>query len=111
MSETVEDIFNHTWKEGWQLDLEYILPRVVFHKGSGTCYMYSLKDFDDHLRTCELTNLEYLEGRLFYREHCMQLLQKRMTDRLVEGRKIVSFKTYGYDGINLEVTTIIKGDK
>jgi len=83
MSETVEDIFNHTWKEGWQLDLEYILPRVVFHKGSGTCYMYSLKDFDYHLRTCGLTNLEYLEGKLFYRENCASLLEEKMKNRCI----------------------------
>jgi hypothetical protein len=78
----IEDIFNHSWKDGWQLDLEYMLPRVVFHKKSSTCYMYNAKDFDDHLRTCGLTNLEYLEGKLFYREHCMQLLTKRMENRI-----------------------------
>lgn len=78
----VADIFNQTWKEGWQLDLEYIVPRVVFHKNSGTCYMYNSKDIDDHLKTCGLNTLEYLEGKSFYREHCLELLQKRMENRV-----------------------------
>jgi hypothetical protein len=55
------------WKNGWQLDLEYTLPRVVFHKDSSTCYMYNVKDFDEHLKSCGLTNLEYLEGLEFYK--------------------------------------------
>ena len=76
----VADIFNHSWKEGWQLDLEYMIPRVVFHKKSSTCYMYNLKDFDDHLRTCGLTNLEYLEGKLFFRENRSLLYKKEKSN-------------------------------
>jgi hypothetical protein len=72
------NIFNHNWKPGWQLDLEYRLPRIVFHavKNNSTCYMYELKDFKEHLRTCELTNLEYLEGISLYEENLL-LLQKK----------------------------------
>ena len=61
------------WSNGWHLDLEYMKPRIVFHKSAGsgnsTCYMYEPKDFDDHLKTCGLTNLEFIEGKLFYKEH------------------------------------------
>ena len=70
MSQTDYTELKHEWKEGWQLDLDYILPRVIFRKGGSICYMYDSKDFDGHLRTCGLTTLEYLEGKSFYRDHC-----------------------------------------
>jgi hypothetical protein len=69
---------NRKWVNGWHFDLEYVLPRVVFHKENSTCYMYNLKDFDEHLKSCGLTNLEYLEGVLFYRENGVQFLEKKL---------------------------------
>src|ERR1035437_3640597 len=82
------------WAPGWHLDLEYVLPRVVFQKDSSICYMYDFSDFDAHLRTCGLTTLEYLEGKSFYREYCVQLLKKRMENRISKDRTKVSYNTY-----------------
>lgn len=72
------DIFNHSWKPGWQLDLEYHLPRLVFYKDSSACYVYESKDFKEHLRTCSLTNLEYLEGLDLYKKVDLRSLRENI---------------------------------
>jgi hypothetical protein len=73
---------NRFCPDGWTLDLEYMIPRIIFHKRNSTCYIYKYNDLEEHLRSCELTTLEYLEGKSFYREHCMELLKIRMEDRI-----------------------------
>src|ERR1035437_4913211 len=74
------------WTPGWHLDLENPIPRVVFNTRSSssnsTCYMYTSKDFEDHIKTCGITTLEYLEGKSFYQEHRIELLKKRVENRI-----------------------------
>lgn len=86
------------WLPGWHLDLEYTLPRIVFSKDTGsgrsTCYIYEYKDINDHLKTCSLTNLEYLEAKLFYKEHCLELLKRKMEDRFPNIKQSVSFTEF-----------------
>jgi hypothetical protein len=86
---------NKTWAHGWHVDLEYTLPRLVFSKnnGSGTsiCYIYEYSDIDEHVRTGCLTNLEQLEARSYYREHCIELLKKRMEDRIAANHLVIRY--------------------
>ena len=115
----IDNELKRVWTPGWHLDLEYQVPRVVFHKrtssGNSTCYMYTSKDFEDHINTCGITTLEYLEGKSFYREHCIKLLKKRIEDRIpVDEQKIrnAAFHTYySDDGFGGSQLTTIKGDK
>jgi hypothetical protein len=83
---TTDEELRREWAPGWHLDLEYDIPRIVFskHDGIGTsvCYIYEYKDIAEHVRTCNLTNLEQLEARSFYREHCIKLLKRRIEDRI-----------------------------
>ena len=77
-----DEELNREWELGWTLDLEYQIPRIIYHKSVETCYIYKYSDLEGHLKTCGLTTLEYLEGKSFYREHCMELLKIRMEDRI-----------------------------
>lgn len=72
------------WKQGWQLDTEYDLPRLVFSTQASTrvCYIYDLKDFDAHLEQQHLTNLEYMEGKLFYSDNKLALLKAAFNNRV-----------------------------
>lgn len=113
------DELNREWTPGWHIDLEYQLPRFVFSKNTGsgrsTCYIYESKDIEAHLKTCGLTNLEYLEAKSFYRDHCIELLKKRMENRIPQRdckavlAKNIAFHTYhsdsGFGGVKF------KGDK
>src|SRR5271157_4501239 len=72
------------WAPGWTLDLHYILPRIVFCSvGKGwksICFFYEYKDIAEHLRTCSLTNLEYLEAQSLFKEYEAELSSKRIED-------------------------------
>ena len=65
-----EIIDNKSFKIGWSLDPTYKKSRIVFRKiGKGSdsaCFIYNKCDLKDHLDSCCLTNLEYLEGQEFY---------------------------------------------
>lgn len=61
------------WALGWQTDCEYRILRIIYHKktytGESTCYIYRENDLLEHVFSKCLTNLEYIEGRVFWKEH------------------------------------------
>lgn len=61
-----EKLHPQDYKLGWQLDLSYSMPRLVFRKITSTsdslCAVYYKFEIKEHLERKCLTNLEYLEG-------------------------------------------------
>ncbi len=98
----IDTELNREWVAGCQLDLDYQIPRIVYYikdprgYGKSVCYIYEYGDIDEHVKTGCLGNLEQLELRLFYREHCVELLKKRIAERVQFVSKTVTpiFRQY-----------------
>jgi hypothetical protein len=56
------------YKFGWQLDLSFRVPRLVYKTRGSVCYLYRRDEIREHFDRKCFKNLEYLEGEQFCKE-------------------------------------------
>ena len=86
------------YRFGWQLDMSFRIPRIVYRKGSSICYIYSRSEIREHFDRHCLTNLEYLEGEQFCRE--IKFQDARVTALLA----VHTRDEYHVDGADIVIT-------